>query len=168
MLVAVQAWGVKSLFAMGMRIASPRLTLAVLALLGAGALAGSSGAQEAAADPNMVQPGRWEYKYRLLGFIPAATEHWCLKPNEIEKAFQGPCNRHHTCTYPTREVGGGRAKLVGQWADKRGRIAPVSGEGTYTPTTISLSVRGRTTTGFPFSGTMRAKRIADDCQPGDK
>lgn len=94
-------------------------------------------------------PGRWEYKYRIL-LIPAGTEYWCLKPAEVRRAFEGPCNRHHTCTYPVREAADGRIRLQGTWVDKRGRTAPVSGEGTYGPTTIALSFSGRTIHGLPF------------------
>lgn len=121
-----------------------------------------------ASDPTeVVLPGRWEYKYRILG-IPAATEYWCLKPQEIQRAFDGPCNRHHTCTYPVKEVGAGKLRLQGRWTDKRGRVAPVSGTGDYGPNTINLNFRGRTIHGLPFAGAMRARRISNTCQPGDK
>lgn len=141
---------------------------ALVLCLSAGGAPAQAPAPVVAPAPVEPLPGRWEYKYRLLGLVPAATEYWCLKADEVDRAFQGPCNRHHTCTYPTREVGGGRVKLAGQWADKRGRVAPVSGQGSYTPTTINLSVRLRTTTGIPLAGTLRAKRLGDACQPGDK
>lgn len=121
-------------------------------------------AQPAALEP---LPGRWEYKYRIL-LIPAGTEYWCLKPAEVRRAFEGPCNRHHTCTYPIREAADGKLRLRGTWVDKRGRTAPVSGEGAYGPTSIKLNFSGRTIHGFPFRGTVNATRISDVCEPGDK
>jgi hypothetical protein len=149
--------------------ALPRLSAAALACALALAPAASSrAAQDGAALPSdSVQPGRWEYRYKIFA-LPVATEHWCLKPEEIEKAFAGPCNRHHTCTYPVREFGDGKVRLQGRWVDKRGRVAPVSGQGSYTPTTIKLSVRGRTINGIPFVGSMNARRIGDACEAGDK
>lgn len=147
------------------------LVLALPLLVGAAAPVSAQDpapAPAAGADPTeVVLPGRWEYKYRILG-IPAATEHWCLKPQEIQRAFDGPCNRHHTCTYPVKEVADGKLKLQGRWVDKRGRAAPVSGSGDYGPNTINLNFRGRTIHGLPFAGSMRARRISNTCQPGDK
>ena len=149
-----------------MPLPRPFLRFCALAAAGLGAvLPAASTAQPQAADS--VLPGRWEYRYRIFA-LPVATEHWCLKPHEIERAFNGPCNRHHTCTYPVKEVGDGVLRLQGQWKDKRGRIAPVSGQGTYTPTTITLRVRGRTVNGIPFVGSMNARRIGDTCEASDK
>jgi hypothetical protein len=146
-----------------------RRVLAALSALTLTAAAASAAVQPAPAAAGAPEPlpGRWEYKYRVL-LIPAATEYWCLKPAEIQRAFQGPCNRHHTCTYPVHEVGGGLIRLQGRWVDKRGRVAPVSGTGSYGPTTIALNFRGRTINGLPFAGTMRARRLGDACQTGDK
>ena len=117
--------------------------------------------------PQTVYPGRWEYKYRIA-MIPVATEYWCFRPEAIERAFAGPCNRHHTCTYSVREVSDGKVRLVGQWMDKKGRVAPVSARGSYTLNSINLNLNVRTTNGVPLSGTMSARRIANECQPGDK
>lgn len=134
----------------------------------AAAIAAPLASAQPAADPAPEPlPGRWEYKYRIL-LIPAGTEYWCLKPDQVRRAFEGPCNRHHTCTYPVHEVDAGQIRLQGQWKDKRGRIAPVRGSGTYGPETIRLNFSGRTINGIPFRGTMNARRLGETCQPGDK
>jgi hypothetical protein len=124
-------------------------------------------AQAQSPAPQTVYPGRWEYKYRIA-FIPVATEYWCFKPDAIERAFEGPCNRHHTCTYSVREVADGKVRLVGQWKDKKGRIAPVSAQGGYTLNTINLRLNVKTTNGVPLTGTMSARRISNECAAGDK
>ena len=121
-------------------------------------------AQDAVAEP---RPGRWEYRYRILR-LPVGTEHWCVKPEEVRRVFEGPCNRHHTCTYPVHEVGGGKMRLEGRWVDKRGRIALVKGQGVYGAEQIQLNFSGRSIHGIPFAGDVRATRIADGCEPGDK
>jgi hypothetical protein len=150
-----------------MRQRSPlrRPAARLAAALALGALAPAAApAQTESPEP---LPGRWEYNYRIL-LIPVGTEYWCLKPQEVRRAFEGPCNRHHTCTYPVHEVGGGKMRLQGRWVDKRGRVAPVRGEGTYDSTSIRLNFSGRSIHGLPFRGAVTARRISDTCEPGDK
>jgi hypothetical protein len=106
-----------------------------------------------------VQPGYWEYTYKVAG-IRVGSEKKCIKPDEIDKVFfAGPCNRHHKCVYPVREVADGKARYVGTWTDKRGRVANIKADGTYSDTTLKLNARGTTTTGIPMAVTMNAKWV---------
>lgn len=137
------------------------LTLAAAAT-GAAMLSLPASAQ----NPDKIRPGYWEYKYRVLG-IPVDTEHKCVKASEIDKVFfAGPCNRHHTCVYPVREIGDGKARYQGTWTDKRGRVAKIKASGTYTQTTFKLKASGTTTTGIPMAATMDAHWVADACPAG--
>ncbi len=138
-----------------------RLTLAALA----GALAGGLIALPALAGdpPDKIRPGYWEYAYKVLG-ITVSTEYKCVKPSEIDKVFfAGPCNHHHRCEYPVREIGDGKARFEGTWTDKRGRVAHVKADGSYTDTRFDLKASGTTTTGIPMAVTMNAKWVSDKC-----
>lgn len=138
--------------------------LFAVACLAAAAVPPPAAAQDPAPEP---RPGRWEYRYRILR-LPVGSEYWCVKPEEVRRVFEGPCNRHHTCTYPVHEVGGGKMRLEGRWVDKRGRVALVKGQGTYGAEQVQLNFSGRSIHGIPFAGDVRATRIADACEPGDK
>ena len=137
---------------------------AAAALTGAALLAIPASAQA----PDKVRPGYWEYAYRVAG-IRVSEEHKCVKPSEIDKVFfAGPCNRHHKCVYPVREIGNGQARYEGTWTDKRGRVAKIKASGTYTETHFRLKASGRTTTGIPMAATMDAKWVAPTCPAGAK
>jgi hypothetical protein len=140
-------------------------SLALAALAGVTA-AGALLAVPALADnAEKIRPGQWEYVYKVAGF-KVGSEKKCIKPNEIDKTFfAGPCNRHHRCEYPVREVANGKARYDGTWTDKRGRVAKVKADGTYTETTLNLKARGTTTTGIPMAVTMNAKWIGE-CPAG--
>lgn len=133
-----------------------------LTAIAAATAAGALLAVPAAADnAEKIRPGEWEYTYKVAG-IKVGSEKKCIKPNEIDKTFfAGPCNRHHRCEYPVREVGGGKAKYDGTWTDKRGRVAKIKADGTYTDTTLNLKARGTTTTGIPMAVTMNAKWVGN-------
>ena len=134
-----------------------RLALAAVAGVAAAGALLSVPAVAANAEQDKIRPGYWEYAYKVAG-IRVSTEKKCIKPNEIDKAFfQGPCNRHHRCEYPVKQVENGKAQFDGTWTDKRGRVARVKADGTYTETRFDLKARGTTTTGIPMSVTMNAK-----------
>ena len=137
----------------------------VIAAAAGAAVAGAAlfAAPAIADNVEKVRPGYWEYAYKVAG-IRVSTERKCVKPNEIDKVFfAGPCNHHHKCVYPVREIGGGKAKFDGTWTDKRGRVAKVKADGTYTDTTFNLKAKGNTTTGIPLSVTMNAKWLGETC-----
>lgn len=136
----------------------------VLAAAGAAAMGAALLAVPANADnAERVRPGYWEYAYKVAG-IRVATERKCIKPDEIDKVFfAGPCNHHHKCVYPVRQIGDGKAKFDGTWTDKKGRVAHVAADGTYTDTTFNLKAHGTTTTGVPMAVTMNAQWLGASC-----
>jgi len=138
--------------------------LAIAAAASAIAAGGALLAVPANADnAEKVRPGYWEYAYKVAG-IRVSSEKKCIKPNEIDKVFfAGPCNHLHKCVYPVREVGDGKAKFQGTWTDKRGRVANVSADGTYTDTTFKMKVHGSGTTGIPIGVTVDAKWLGANC-----
>ena len=109
-----------------------------------------------------ILPGYWETKTKLGG-VTAVTDLECLSPAEAAKFLSGPCNRHHTCTYPVKQVGNGRANFDGYWLDKKGRKATVRASGTYSPTAFNLRASGKTTHGIPLALTLVGKRLSATC-----
>ena len=115
-------------------------------------------------------PGYWEVTNTTTVLISSKkTERRCLVASEINKFMTGPSNRHYACTYPSRSVGGGRIALKGSCTTKKGQVADVSAQGTYSPTTFKLDATLSTKIGgFPLSGvnTTTARRLGDSC-PSD-
>lgn len=115
-------------------------------------------------------PGYWEVTNTTTVLISSKkVERRCLVASEINKFLTGPSNRHYACTYPTRSVGGGKIALKGSCTTKKGQVADVSAQGTYSPTTFKLNATLSTRIGgIPLSGvnTTVAKRLGDTC-PAD-
>jgi hypothetical protein len=135
------------------------LVLGVVAAVAAPQVAGATGAHAT------ILPGQWEYSYRI-GPIPAGGEDRCLKPADVEQFSKGICTRKYTCDYETRVVQDGKVALKGTWTDKKGRVAPVTANGTYTPESFRLNVRMKTINGLPLAGVMDAKRVSAECKAG--
>ena len=159
-----------------------RKDFAALALAGAAvALSASSGlAQPAEASaasslpsasaeqPSKVRPGLWRYSSKVSIF-GGKTEEKCLKREEIERFLFNPCNSHHICTYPVKQVGNGRLHLEGQWVEKKkGTRIPVTADGTYTPTTLAMDAHVKVLGGISVSGTIKGTWLADTCPAGAK
>lgn len=140
--------------------AAAALTLAVLA---------APAATLHAQPPTTIQAGYWEYKVKTLG-ITIDTEYWCVREDQIDKFFNGPCNRHHTCVYPTRIVGGGKAQFKGYWQNGDGERANVEAAGDYTPQRFVLRTKAtRGTNGAPIPAmTLDAKWLGATCKAGAK
>lgn len=139
-------------------------TFATAALLVPLLLAGAVRA-EAAAPP--VLPGWWEYTSSTAVSAPK-TERRCVKPDEIEAFVSGPSNRHYKCSYPVKELSGGRARFEGVCVSKHGARYPVRWEGRYTPESFSLHGVVRPNLAglsIPVSATIDARRLAEAC-PG--
>lgn len=136
---------------------------ALTALVAAPALAAS-------APDGKPKPGYWEVgEVATLLFSAKKVEHRCLVTSEINKFLNGPSNRHYDCTYPTRSTADGRIRLKGSCATKKGQVAYVTAQGTYSPTTFKLVMSISTKIGgIPLSGkaTTEAKRLGDTC-PAD-
>lgn len=145
------------------RISVKRVILGLWVCLAAGALYGAAGAQSKPA----VRPGLWEYTYRAFGVIPAGKEKRCIKPVDMDKFFDGPCNHNYVCTYPTKVIGDGKITLKGRWVDKRGRQAPVSATGTYSDTTLDLRAVVDPIGAIPtITVTSSSKWLSDSCPAG--
>lgn len=138
-----------------------------LSLAAAGALVPAVAASEVEGKP---VPGYWEVTNTTTVLISSKkTERRCLVASEINKFLTGPSNRHYACTYPSRSVGGGKIALKGSCATKKGQVANVTAQGTYSPTTFRLNATLSTKIGgIPLSGvnTTVAKRLGDTC-PAD-
>ncbi|CAN5530223.1 hypothetical protein BH10PSE3_BH10PSE3_41650 [soil metagenome] len=143
-----------------MRLLAPALIAGTLIL---GAVTAVT-ASQAAGKTETILPGQWEYSYRI-GPIPAGKEDRCLKQADVEQFAKGICTRRYTCDYETRVVRDGKVALKGTWTDKKGRVAPVTANGTYTTEAFRLNVHMKTINGLPLAGVMDAKRISATCTP---
>ena len=153
-----------------------RNALAALALTGAGLVmaASPSAAQPrppqapAAGEASKVRPGYWRYNTKV-SILGGKSEMKCLRKEEIERFLFNPCNSHHVCTYPVKQIGGGRMHLEGQWVEKKkGTRIPVTADGTYTPTTIAMTAHIKILGGIPVSGQIQGQWVSDACPPGAK
>ncbi len=145
-----------------MRLLTPALIVGTLILGAAAAVAGPKQADAAGARTTIL-PGQWEYSYRI-GPIPAGSEDHCLKQADVEQFNKGICTRKYTCDYETRVVQDGKVALKGTWTDKKGRVAPVTADGTYTPESFRLNVHMKTINGLPLAGVMDARRVSAACK----
>ena len=143
------------------------LMIAAAATLGAGLIALPAASAPQPADT--VLPGYWEYKVKGFG-LTLDTEYWCVRADQIDKFFTGPCNRHHTCTYPTRQVGGSKARFVGYWTNKEGKRANIEVAGDFSPKRFTLrSKPTRGTNGAPIPAlTLDARWLGETCKAGAK
>lgn len=126
-------------------------------------VAGPAAAQRA------ISPGYWETTSKVTSPFPTQkTERRCIKPSDVAKFMEGKINHIYTCTYPTKEVGGGKIRLLGTCATRDGPAIPISGEGTYTSETMHIDARISPQIGgltVPVRASTDAKRLGDDC-PG--
>ncbi|HEY0437212.1 MAG TPA: DUF3617 family protein [Phenylobacterium sp.] len=135
--------------------------LPVLVLLGGLAAAGAATAQSG------ISPGYWETTSRVTAPFPThKTERRCIKPADVTKFMEGKINHIYTCTYPTKEVGGGKIVLKGTCATRDGPAIPISGEGTFTADTMHLEARISPQIGgltVPVHASTDARRLGDAC-----
>lgn len=136
-------------------------------LFAAGALALFANMAAAAPAQAPILPGYWKWSARvLLGLYPVDGGRRCLREAEIEEFIAFPGNSVYRCSYPTKQIGGGRLTMQGACVDKKGRRAPIRATGTYTPEAFRLNVNLTTTNGIPLSGVMTAQRISAQCPSG--
>jgi hypothetical protein len=149
----------------------PHVRVLAIAAIAGGLLAASSAValvapQNADAKASTtILTGQWEYDTRL-GIIPIDSDHHCLTQKDVENFNRGICLKRYTCDYKTRVVQDGKIALKGTWTDKKGRVAPVTAKGSYTPESFHIDVSGKTVTGFPMAASLRAKRISPVCEAG--
>jgi hypothetical protein len=137
------------------------LTAASLAVDGAA----SSVATAKPTQAETILTGQWEYNTRF-GPIPIGSDQHCIKQADVDNFNRGICLKRYTCDYDTRVVQDGKIALKGTWTDKKGRVAPVTAKGSYTPESFRLNVNGKTVNGIPMVATLEAKRISATCTAG--
>ena len=135
----------------------------LLLALGAALVANAAAATETSQADTPILPGYWKYSVRALSLVTLDSGRRCLKEDEIEAFIACPGNRHYKCSYPTKSIGGGKLAMQGSCVDKKGRRAPISATGTYTPEAFRLNVRLTTTNGIPMAGAMTAQRVSAAC-----
>ena len=116
---------------------------------------------------NTILPGYWESSnHTELLITQDSTDRKCITPAQVESYLTGPTNRHYSCTYDRRSVGGGAVQLAGQCIDKKGLRMDVAIAGTYTPESFHLKARLHTVFAtLPIDGlaSIDAHRISADC-----
>jgi len=124
------------------------------------ALAGQPNAAGKAA--TTILTGQWEYSSRF-GPIPLGSDLHCLTEKDVENFNRGICLKRYTCDYQTSEVRDGKIALKGTWTDKKGRVAPITANGSYTPESFTIAANGKTVDGIPMAVTLNAKRVSATC-----
>ncbi|HEY2658408.1 MAG TPA: DUF3617 family protein [Caulobacteraceae bacterium] len=114
-----------------------------------------------------ILPGYWESRnHSELLTTQDSTDRKCITPAQVESYLTGPANRHYSCTYDRRSVGGGSVQLAGQCIDKNGLRLDVAIAGTYTPESFHLKAKLRTAFAtLPIVGaaSIDAHRLSADC-----
>ncbi len=114
-------------------------------------------------------PGYWELSNTAKLVISSrSTEKKCFTAADIDKVLEGPSNRHYKCTYPIRVVGGGKIRLTGTCVTKRGQVAEVTAEGTYSATAFRLRAKLKTKISgvqLAADASTTARRLGDICPP---
>ncbi len=154
-----------------MRFKSIALRLAAVAapaVAGAVMLAAPTTGLQAQASQPPVLPGYWEYTTSAVG--DRDTETKCVRPSEINRFFGGLSTRHYQCTYPTRVVGGGKARFEGRCVSRSGRQVRIRLDGTYQPESFQFrggaSIRAAGLWSPYIPATITARRLAAVCPAG--
>jgi len=146
-------------------VAAALVTACSLVAVGT-AFARASGQDGEARAPTTILTGQWDYNTRL-GPIPVDSDRRCLTQKDVENFNRGICLKRYSCAYETRVIRDGKILLKGVWTDKKGRTAPVTAKGNYTPESFRLDVSGKTVNGLPMAATLNARRISATCpSPG--
>ena len=125
------------------------------------AAAGPAAAQDA------INPGYWETTSKVTSPFPThKTERRCIKPQDVAKFMEGKINHIYTCTYPTREIAGGKIRLEGSCATRDGPAVPISGSGTFSSDAMHIDARIVPQIGglsVPIRASTDAKRLSETC-----
>ncbi len=118
-----------------------------------------------------VKPGYWETTSRVLSPIHSTdTERRCVTRDQVRRFMSCYINHHYDCTCAEDVVGDGRLTFKGQCVErKNGSIVGVTGVGSYTDTTLSMSADATfKLLGIPVTGkaTIEARRLSDTCPAG--
>ena len=127
----------------------------------------ASAAAGAALAQTAISPGYWETTSKVTSPFPTQkTERRCIKPSDVAKFMEGKINHIYTCTYPTKEIGGGKMRLEGTCATRDGPPVPISGSGVFTSETMHLEARVTPQIGgltIPVRAVTDAKRLSETC-----
>ena len=108
------------------------------------------------------QPGYWTYTTSVLGVRDTETK--CVRPSEINRFFGGLSTNRWKCTYPTRQVGDGRARFEGTCQDKKGRRVNVRLNGTYQTESFHFNGGAQLMRGTPYiPASITARRLSAQC-----
>lgn len=144
---------------------SPRPEVGALAL-GLVLMAGGQAAWAA----ETIRPGYWESTSQVTSPIQSTkTERRCVTPKDVAVSMTCRINHHYTCVCPEQSYAGGQIRFRGDCVDAKNRHVHIEGEGSYTPTTLQMTARGRFKwMGLPvsFSASTNSHRIADVCPAG--
>ena len=157
---------------MSFRIERPKMSMKTLTRLSAAAAPLAAAAAVLAA-PGVAgsqtndQPlaGYWTYTTSVLGVRDTETK--CVRPSEINRFFGGLSTNRWKCTYPTRQVGDGRARFEGTCQDKKGRRVNVRLNGTYQTESFHFNGGAQLMRGTPYiPASITARRLAAQCPAG--
>jgi hypothetical protein len=135
--------------------------LSAIPLLAVVAIAAPAVAQKA------ISPGYWETTSKVTSPFPTQkTERRCLQAADVAKFMEGKINHIYKCTYPTKEIAGGKIRLEGTCATRDGPPVPISGTGTFSSDAMHLEARVSPQIGgltIPVHATTDAKRLGETC-----
>jgi len=118
-----------------------------------------------------IEPGYWETTSQVLSPFPTTkVERRCIRPEDVDKVIAGSPNHNYTCTYPTKEIGGGKIRLAGSCKTKNSDPVPISSEGVYTADSLRMDAYVRAKVGaltIPVHARTSAKRLGDTCPTTD-
>jgi hypothetical protein len=138
-----------------------RLTAAIAA--SAAVLAGPA----LAAAQTTIQPGYWETTSQVLSPFPTTkVERRCIRPEDVDKVIAGAPNHNYTCTYPTKEIGGGKIRLAGSCKTKNSDPVAISTEGVYTSDSLRMDAYVKAKVGglnIPVHARTSGRRLGDTC-----
>lgn len=127
----------------------------------------ASAAAGAALAQNAISPGYWETTSKVTSPFPTKkTERRCIRPADVSKFMEGKINHIYTCTYPTKQIGGGKMRLEGSCATRDGDPVPISGQGVFTSDSMHLEARIAPQIGgltVPVHAVTDAKRVSETC-----
>jgi hypothetical protein len=134
------------------------------ALVAAALLAGPA---LAAPLQSSIEPGYWETTSQIVSPFPTSkTEKRCIRAEDVDKVIAGSPNHNYTCTYPTKEISGGRIRLAGSCKTKHDEPVPIESRGVYTAdslrldATVKAKIAGLT---VPVHARTTGRRIGDTC-----
>jgi hypothetical protein len=124
----------------------------------------------AAAATDTIRPGYWESTNKVMTPIESSkTVRRCITPEAVSKFMGCYINHHYSCICPTQSYADGHIMWHGDCVDAKNRHVLIDGEGSYTPTTLQMTAKGRFNMmglSIPFSASTDSHRIGDVCPAG--